>query len=101
MWIIALPWTKLYKQIFCFFPSPRYSTKEGIGSLKVDDGPITSKAVSGRLRGIQLYDAWYIGGVPPNVTMSKLAAGAANSPSLVGSIRDLEINGEIMDFEGK
>ena len=44
---------------------------------------------------------WYIGGVPPNVTINKLAEGAAYSPSFVGLIRDLELNGEMIKFESE
>ena len=79
----------------------RYNSKTAIGSLKVDDNPTINRKANGKLKGIQLYDVWYIGGVPPNVTINKLAEGAAYSPSFVGLIRDLELNGEMIKFESE
>ena len=51
--------------------------------------------------GIQLYDSWYVGGVPPELSIrDKTNGNAAPSPSFVGSIRDVQVNGEAISLAG-
>lgn len=65
------------------------------GTLQVDNGVQLKREVQGKLKGIQLYNSWFVGGVPPGVSMlNKTKGNAAPSPSFVGSIRDVQINGE-------
>ena len=59
------------------------------------------RAVQGKLKGIQLYDSWYVGGVPPGLSMlNKTKDNAAPSPSFVGAIRDVQVNGEAINLAG-
>ena len=71
------------------------------GTLQVGNGVQLKCEVSGKLIGIQLYDNWYIGGVPPGLDMlNKTKGQAAPSSSFVGSIKDVQVNGETINFAG-
>ena len=71
------------------------------GTLQVGNGVQLKREVTGRLRGIQLYTNWYVGGVPRNFDLqSKTKGNAAPSSSFVGSIRDVQVNGETINFAG-
>lgn len=65
------------------------------GTLQVDNGVQLKREVGGKLKGIQLYGKWYVGGVPPEVNMQNETKNlAAPSPSFDGSIQDVQVNGE-------
>lgn len=71
------------------------------GTLQVGNGVQLKRAVQGKLKGIQLFDNWYIGGVPQGLSMlNKTKGNAAPSPSFVGSIRDVQVNGEAINLAG-
>ena len=71
------------------------------GTLQVGNGVQLKREVSGRLTGIQLYDNWYIGGVPTHLDMlNKTKGQAAPSLSFVGSIKDVHVNGETISLAG-
>lgn len=75
------------------------STDPPFGTLQVDNGVQLKRAVQGKLKGIQLYDSWYVGGVPPGLSMlNKTKDNAAPSPSFVGAIRDVQVNGEAINL---
>ncbi|KAL9962211.1 hypothetical protein ACROYT_G031293 [Oculina patagonica] len=75
------------------------NAQTAFGTLQVGNGAQRKGEVTGRLRGIQLYTNWYVGGVPPNFDMSSKTKGnAASSSSFVGSIRDVQVNGETLNF---
>ena len=70
-------------------------------TLPVGNGAQLKHEVSGKLIGIQFYDNWYIGGVPPGLDMlNKTKGQAAPSSSFVGSIKDVQVNGETINFAG-
>ena len=72
------------------------------GTLQVNNSAEVFGEVTGKLRGIQLYDKWYVGGVAPNIDMSNKTRGnAAPSPSFEGSIRDVQVNGQIIKLTGE
>ena len=71
------------------------------GTLQVDNGVQLKREVGGKLKGIQLYGKWYIGGVPPGVNMQNETKNlAAPSPSFDGSIQDVQVNGETITLAG-
>lgn len=71
------------------------------GTLQVDNGVQLKREVGGKLKGIQLYGKWYVGGVPPGVNMQNETKNlAAPSPSFDGSIQDVQVNGETITLAG-
>ena len=77
------------------------NTGRPFGTLQVGNGTQLKREVSGTLVGIQLYDNWYIGGVPPGLDMlNKTRGQAAPSFSFIGSIKDVKVNGETINLAG-
>lgn len=75
------------------------TSKPPFGTLQVGNGVQLKREVEGKLQGIQLYGRWYIGGVPPGLSMPEETKNhAAPSPSFVGSIRDVQINEETISL---
>lgn len=78
------------------------SSSPPFGTLQVNNGAQLIGVVKGRLRGIQLYNNWYVGGVPQGFDMrSETRGNSAPSTSFVGSIRDVQVNGETINLSGK
>ena len=78
------------------------SSSPPFGTLQVNNGAQLIGVVKGRLRGIQLYNNWYVGGVPQGFDMrSQTRGNSAPSTSFVGSIRDVQVNGETINLSGK
>ncbi|RMX46707.1 hypothetical protein pdam_00015679 [Pocillopora damicornis] len=75
------------------------SSSPPFGTLQVNNGAQLIGVVKGRLRGIQLYNNWYVGGVPQGFDMrSETRGNSAPSTSFVGSIRDVQVNGETINL---
>lgn len=75
------------------------SSSPPFGTLQVNNGAQLIGVVKGRLRGIQLYNNWYVGGVPQGFDMrSQTRGNSAPSTSFVGSIRDVQVNGETINL---
>ena len=73
----------------------RYDTRTATGYLEVG-GEKVFKQSSGRLVGVQLLNAWHVGGLPADVS---LGAGAEQTKSFIGCIKELEVNGHKVAFK--
>lgn len=88
--------------LFCSWCSYVTTADPPFGTLQIGNGAQLKGEVKGKLKGIQLYDSWYVGGVPLGFSMlNKTKGNAAPAPSFVGAIKDVQVNKEAINLAGR
>lgn len=82
------------------FPIFSYDSRNKQGSLQVNNNLRQNKTSLGKMVGIGLYNDWYVGGLPPGKRIGGNDGGQA-TPTFVGCIKDIELNGDQIGFTGK